>query len=58
MDKQQGPTVWHRELYSIFCDKSYGKEYFKKRGCLYVYNYLTVPYSGDWHNTVNELEFF
>ena len=21
MDKQQGPTVWHRELYSISCDK-------------------------------------
>ena len=20
-DNQQGPTVWHRELYSIFCDK-------------------------------------
>ena len=31
MDKQ-GPTVWHRELYSISCDKSYGKEYFKKGG--------------------------
>ena len=21
MDKQQGPTVQHRELYSIYCDK-------------------------------------
>ena len=21
MDKQQGPTVYHRELYSISCDK-------------------------------------
>ena len=21
MDKQQSPTVWHRELYSIYCDK-------------------------------------
>ena len=25
MDKQQGPTVQHRELYSISCDKPYGK---------------------------------
>ena len=22
IDKQQGPTVWHKELYSISCDKS------------------------------------
>ena len=22
MDKQPGPIVWHRELYSICCDKS------------------------------------
>ena len=21
MDKQQGPTVWNRELYSVSCDK-------------------------------------
>ena len=21
IDKQQGPTVWHRELYSISCNK-------------------------------------
>ena len=24
---QQGPTVEHMELYSISCDKPYGKEY-------------------------------
>ena len=28
MDKQQGLTVEHRELYSISCDKPYGKEFF------------------------------
>ena len=27
MDKQQGPTVQHRELYPIPWDKQYGKEY-------------------------------
>ena len=26
MDKQQGPTVQHGELYSIPCDKSYSLE--------------------------------
>ena len=25
IDNQQGPTVWHRELYSIFCDNIYEK---------------------------------
>ena len=25
MDKQQGPTVEHRELYSVSCDKPYWK---------------------------------
>ena len=24
--KQQAPTVWHREPYSISCDKLYGKK--------------------------------
>ena len=26
VDKQQGPTVQHRELYSILCNGLYGKE--------------------------------
>ena len=34
MDKQQGPTLQHWELYSIFCDKPYGKEYLKQ--CIYM----------------------
>ena len=39
MDKQQGPTVQHRELYSISCDKPY-KKYEKKyeKECIYMYN--------------------
>ena len=37
MDKQQGPTVQHRELYSIFCDKPDGKEYVKE----YIYICIT-----------------
>ena len=34
MAQQQGPSVEHRELYSISCDKPYGKEYVK---CTYIY---------------------
>ena len=31
MDKQQGPPVQHRELYSLSCDKPYGKGYEKEK---------------------------
>ena len=31
MDEQQGPTVEHRELYSISCDKPEWKRIFEKR---------------------------
>ena len=34
MDKQQGPTVEHRELYSISCDNHNGKDCEKE--CIYV----------------------
>ena len=33
MYKQQGPSVQHRELYSISCDKPNGKQYEKE----YIY---------------------
>ena len=36
MDKQQGPTVQHRELYSISSDKHNGKEH--KKECIRMYN--------------------
>ena len=63
---EQGPTVQHRELYSI----SYGYwEYpqetiFKtimekhiKIECIYVYNSVTLLCSSDWQNNVNQLCF-
>ena len=31
MDKQQGPTVKCRELYSISCDKTYQKGIWKRK---------------------------
>ena len=36
LDKQQGPTVEHRELYSISCDKPSWKTIWK-RMCVYIY---------------------
>ena len=47
MDKQQGPTVQHKELYSISCNKSNGKEYKKECVCVCVcvYNLITLLYS-------------
>ena len=35
MDKQQGPTVEHRELYSVPCDKPSWKRIWK-RTCIYI----------------------
>ena len=36
LDKQQGPTVEHRELYSISCDKPSWKRILKNN--VYMYN--------------------
>ena len=33
--KKKGPTVWHRELYSIVYDKPKWKGVFKKKECIY-----------------------
>lgn len=40
MDKQQSPTVEHRRLYSVVCDKHNGKEYAEE--CIHMYNWDTV----------------
>ena len=37
MGKQQGPPVQHREIYSIFYDKPYGKEYKKEHIYIDIY---------------------
>ena len=42
LDNQQGPTVEHRELYSIFCNNLYGKSIFKNSGYMYMYNWSTL----------------
>ena len=45
MDKQQGPTVQHRELYSISCNKPQWKRiyiYIYKYKYIYVYIYIYI----------------
>ena len=54
MDKQQGPTVQHRELYSISCDKPYGKVYEKEYICITESFCCTAKIK---HNIVNQLYF-
>ena len=50
MDKQQGHTVEHGELYSVSCDKPQWKR-------IYTCNWLTLLYSGNKLNSVNQLHF-
>ena len=42
MDKQQGPTVEHKELYSLPYDKPQRKKYLEE--CIYTYNWITSLY--------------
>ena len=37
MDNQQGPTVEHREVYSILCNDLHGKRILKKKKRIHIY---------------------
>ena len=41
MNKQQGPTIEHRELYSIFCNKPKWKR-IRKKMCVCMYTHTHV----------------
>ena len=43
MDKQQGPTVEHSELYSIFCDKPQWKRMWRQIYAYVKLNVFVVP---------------
>ena len=51
-------AVQHRELYPIFCDGwwSCGKRIWKRMDVC-MYNWFTLLYSRNYHNTVNQLYF-
>ena len=43
LDKQQGPTVQHKELYSRSCNDLYNRREFEKEYiymCVYIYIYI------------------
>ena len=45
-----GPAVQHRDLYPVFCDGLYGKRSWKNNRCMYMYNWITLLYSRNYHN--------
>ena len=49
MDKQQGPAIEHRELYTIIWETNIQKEH------IYIYDWVTLLYSRNWHSIVNQL---
>ena len=54
MAKAWGPTVQHRKRHSIFWNRTWWKILCKKE-CIYTYDWITMLYSRNWHNTVNQL---
>ena len=56
MDKQWGivPTVQHKELYPISRDTTWWK-IIQEKECMHMYDWVTVLYSRNWQNTVNQL---
>ena len=55
MEKWWGPTVWHRELYPVSWDRPLWK--IKERECIYLYDWITLLHSRNWHNIVNQQYF-
>ena len=53
MDKQQGPMYSTGTCIQYPVINHNGKEYEKE--CIHVYNWVTLLYSRDWHNIVNQL---
>ena len=55
LDKQRGPTVQHRELYSLSCDKHKGKKYEKE--CINTCITETLIHSSNEYNIENQQYF-
>ena len=54
MDKQRCPTIKHRELCPISWSRTWWKIVREKK-CIYMYDWVTILHSQNWHNTVNQL---
>ena len=53
---QWGPVVQHRELCPILCDNLYGKRTWKIVD-VYTCNWITLSYSSNYRNIVNQIYF-
>ena len=42
MDKQQSPTAWYGELYSVSVTNHHGKEYEKECVCVCIHIYIHI----------------
>ena len=49
---QQGPVVYHRGLYPVSCDSLCG-ERVRDNGYVYMYDWVTVLYSRNYHSILN-----
>ena len=54
--KKWGPTVQHRELNPVSWSTTWWKIVWEKE-YIYMYVWVTMLYSRNWHNTVNQLYF-
>ena len=59
MDKQWSPSVQHRQLYPITCDRTWWKIISEKRKYIRVcvWDWVTFLYSRNWQNIINQLYF-
>ena len=55
IDGQWGPAVQHRELCPISWDRGMGND--TRKRMYNTYEWVTLPYSRNHHNTVNQLDF-
>ena len=47
-----GPAVLHRKLYPVFCD-NLCRKIIRENGYVYIYDWVTLLYSRNYHNLVN-----
>ena len=56
IDNSQGPTAQHMGIYLIFCNNLSGKRVWKRMD-ICMYDWITLLYSRNYHNLVNQLRF-
>ena len=54
MDKKGGTAVQHRKLYPTL-GMEHNRRWYKKKNVHIMYDWVTMLYRRNWHNTVNQL---